>query len=84
MSRIPRISCEPCGKRLYRSEAEARAALGTVMEGHWKGRSRGHDYALMVYRCKVRVGWHIGRSSRTIRLIEKWRKEHGEAAEETI
>ena len=81
MSRIPPLYCQPCRKRLYRSEEEARAALGTVMVGHWKDQHRATDYALMVYRCRKRVGWHIGHSSRTIKAIEKWRKEHGENPE---
>jgi hypothetical protein len=66
---------------LYRSEEEARAALGTVMVGHWKDQHRATDYALMVYPCRKRKGYHIGHSSRTIKAIEKWRKEHGEDPE---
>ena len=79
MSRIPPLYCQPCRKRLYRSEEEARAALGTVMVGHWKDQHRANDYALMVYECKKKHGYfHIGHSSRTIKAIEKWRKEHAE------
>ena len=81
MSRIPPLYCQPCRKRLYRSEEEARAALGTVMGGHWKDQHRATDYALMVYPCRVKRGYHIGHSSRTIKAIEKWRKEHGEDPE---
>jgi hypothetical protein len=37
----------------------------------------------MVYECKHKAGYfHIGHSSRTIKAIEKWRKEHGENPEE--
>ena len=81
MSRIPPLYCQPCRKRLYRSEEEARAALGTVMVGHWKDKHRATDYALMVYPCRKHKGYHIGHSSRTIKAIEKWRKEHGENPE---
>ena len=81
MSRIPPLYCQPCRKRLYRSEDAARAALGTVMVGHWKDQHRATDYALMVYPCRKHKGYHIGHSSRTIKAIEKWRKEHGENPE---
>ena len=85
MSRIPPLYCQPCRKRLYRSEEEARAALGTVMGRKWKYQHRATDYALVVYECKHKAGYfHIGHSSRTIKAIEKWEKEHGEDTEQLV
>lgn len=75
MARIPKIECTDCGKRLYHTEEEARAALGNVVVGEWRNRLI-RPYALTVYRCKRRKGWHIGHNARSIAFIEEWRKRH--------
>ncbi len=72
MSRIPRKICASCNKVLYRTEEAARAALGRVMRGHWKGRMFGKNYALGVYRCGKM--WHIGHNPVVIRAMEEWRE----------
>lgn len=71
MSRIPKIRCIACDKVSYRSQEQDRAALGTVMQGAWRGKRSIIDYSLMAYPCPVdRKKFHIGHSSKTIKAIE--------------
>ena len=75
MSRIPKVYCAECrGKRLYHSERDAREALGRVMVGNWEGTLGADSYALSVYPCPRRRGFHIGRNRRTIKAVTAWMK----------
>lgn len=70
MSRIRSVRCLPCGKKSYPDEETARAALGNVLIGHWKGGDE-RNYALGVYRCwHRRSSWHIGHNKKTIEAME--------------
>lgn len=67
MARIPQTRCLPCkNKRVYRSEQDARAALGSVLNGSWKG-ATSNGFALVVYRCPERPStFHIGHNPKAV------------------
>ena len=57
---------------MYRSEVEAREALGHVIQGAWKERHVSNVFALVVYRCPVRKArWHIGHNPKAVEAFPK-------------
>jgi hypothetical protein len=69
MSRIPLKYCKACGgKRLYRYEEQARDGMARILRD--RSRKRKDDFAMHVYRCPHKIGWHFGHDYETVKRIK--------------
>lgn len=74
MSRPKLKTCETCEKKLYTTEGSARSAIARTLKHEGFEGSR-FDYAIHVYPCCARRGFHFGHDGKTMRIIEKMMKE---------
>lgn len=77
MSRIKATYCEPCGgKRIYRTEIQARDGLGRVIR--MKGNLTKRDDTFGIYPCPNGTrGFHIGHDSIALKTLTDALKEKG-------
>ncbi len=70
MSRIKPVYCSECGgKRLYRSEIQARDGLGRILRIATD--KREDNFSMCVFRCvRGNRGWHIGHDPAVRTLIK--------------
>lgn len=68
MARIPLVYCKECnGKRLYRTEIQARDGLGRILREKTLTK---RDDVFGIYRCEHHPGfWHLGHDPKALKML---------------